>query len=98
MLVTVDAVLLDSGNPRLAVKELGGTGRRHDWQVSRRVVEAVRAQVWLAGGLTPANVSEAVATVGPYGLDVCSGVRTNGALDGAKVAALFAALGKGAGC
>ena len=87
----VDAILLDSGNPRLAVKQLGGTGRRHDWQVSRRVVEAVKVPVWLAGGLTPANVAEAVATVRPYGVDVCSGVRTDGRLDEVKLAALFAA-------
>jgi phosphoribosylanthranilate isomerase len=88
----VDAILLDSGNPRLAVKELGGTGRRHDWAISRRIVEAVDKPVWLAGGLTPANVAEAVATVGPHGLDVCSGVRTDGRLDERKLAALFAAL------
>ncbi|MDB5297944.1 MAG: n-(5-phosphoribosyl)anthranilate isomerase [Phycisphaerales bacterium] len=88
----VDAILLDSGNPRLAVKQLGGTGRRHDWAVSRRVVEAVEVPVWLAGGLTPANVAEAVATVRPHGLDVCSGVRTDGRLDEAKLAALFGAL------
>ena len=87
----VDAILLDSGNPRLSVKELGGTGRRHDWQISRRVVEAVKVPVWLAGGLTPANVAEAVATVRPYGVDVCSGVRTDGRLDEVKLAALFAA-------
>jgi phosphoribosylanthranilate isomerase len=88
----VDAILLDSGDPRLAVKQLGGTGRRHDWRISRRVVEAVRIPVWLAGGLTPANVAEAVAVVGPHGLDVCSGARTDGRLDEAKLAALFAAV------
>ena len=47
----VDALLLDSGNPALAVKELGGTGRTHDWRLSRRIVEQAGKPVWLAGGL-----------------------------------------------
>ena len=81
----VDAILLDSGNTRAAVKELGGTGRVHDWKVSRAIVEAVERPVFLAGGLTPANVRAARDAVNPYGFDVCSGVRTNGALDAAKV-------------
>ena len=87
----VHALLLDSGNPSAAVKELGGTGRVHDWEVSRRIVEAVDVPVWLAGGLRPDNVAEAVARVGPFGLDVCSGVRTNGRLDAAKLGALIEA-------
>jgi phosphoribosylanthranilate isomerase len=88
----VHAILLDSGNPALPVKELGGTGRRHDWAISARIREAVRVPVFLAGGLRPDNVRAAVETVGPFGLDVCSGVRTNGRLDENKLAALFAAL------
>jgi phosphoribosylanthranilate isomerase len=81
----VDGLLLDSGNPRLAVKELGGTGRTHDWTLSRRIREAVSIPVFLAGGLTPTNVREAVDRVAPFGVDVCSGVRTNGRLDEKKV-------------
>jgi phosphoribosylanthranilate isomerase len=77
----VDAILLDSGNPRLAVKELGGTGRRHDWRLSRRIVETCGKPVFLAGGLNADNVREAVDTVQPFGLDLCSGVRTDGKLD-----------------
>jgi phosphoribosylanthranilate isomerase len=88
-----DAVLLDSGRPDLAVKELGGTGRRHDWALSRRIREAVDVPVFLAGGITPENAAEAAAAVGPFALDVCTGVRTDGALDEAKLKALFAALG-----
>jgi len=87
-----DAILLDSGNPALAVKELGGTGRTHDWAVSRRIRDAVGVPVWLAGGLTPANVARAIAEVRPFGVDVCSGVRTNGALDEAKLTAFVAAV------
>ena len=91
----VDALLLDSGNPRLAVKELGGTGRVHDWALSRRVrdmAHAVGVPVFLAGGLRAENVGEAVGTVAPFGLDVCSGVRTDGRLDPTKLAAFVAAL------
>jgi phosphoribosylanthranilate isomerase len=88
----VDGILLDSGNPSLAVKELGGTGRRHDWQISRRIRDAVQVPVFLAGGLNASNVAEAVATVRPFGVDICSGVRTGGRLDGAKLDAFFAGI------
>jgi len=85
----VDAILLDSGNPRLTVKELGGTGRRHDWKLSRKIVETCGKPVFLAGGLNAENVREAVETVQPFGLDVCSGVRTDGKLDLRKLEAFF---------
>ena len=88
----VDALLLDSGNASLAVKELGGTGRKHDWAISRRLREAVPVPVYLAGGLNPDNVREAIERVGPFGLDVCSGVRTGGALDVQKLKKFFAAV------
>lgn len=88
----VDALLLDSGNPAAAVKELGGTGRVHDWQVSRRIVESVRVPVYLAGGLNGDNVGAAVQAVKPFGVDVCSGVRTGGALDAARLAAFVHAI------
>src|SRR5439155_4577723 len=87
-----DAVLLDSGRPDLVVKELGGTGRRHDWTLSRRIREAVDVPVFLAGGITPENAGEAVAAVGPFAVDVCTGVRTDGRLDEKKLERLFAAL------
>jgi phosphoribosylanthranilate isomerase len=77
----VDALLLDSGNPTLEVKELGGTGRRHDWELSRRIRAAVDVPLFLAGGLRPDNVREAVETVGPSGLDVCSGLRSGAGFD-----------------
>ncbi len=85
----VNAILLDSGNPALATRELGGTGRRHDWRISRQIRELVDVPIFLAGGLRPDNVAEAIEEVGPYGLDVCSGVRTNGGLDEAKVTAFI---------
>ena len=80
-----DALLLDSGNPSKAVKELGGTGRTHDWAVSRRIRQAVEVPVFLAGGLTVENVGEAVRQVRPYGVDVCTGLRTDGDLDEKKL-------------
>jgi phosphoribosylanthranilate isomerase len=89
---SVDALLLDSGNQALAVKELGGTGRRHDWGLSRRIREAVSVPVYLAGGLRPENVAEAIASVEPFGLDLCSGVRTDGRLDPEKLDRFFAAV------
>jgi phosphoribosylanthranilate isomerase len=88
----VDALLLDSGNPNLAVKELGGTGRTHNWQLSRQIVDASAKPVYLAGGLKAENVGEAIETVRPFGLDLCSSVRTNGKLDTAKLAAFFKAV------
>jgi phosphoribosylanthranilate isomerase len=86
----VDALLLDSGRPSLAVKELGGTGRAHDWRVSREIREAVDVPVFLAGGLRVDNVHDAIAEVGPFGLDLCTGVRTDGRLDAAKLTAFMA--------
>jgi phosphoribosylanthranilate isomerase len=81
----VDAILLDAGNPALSVKELGGTGRTHDWDVSRAIVQTVPVPVYLAGGLTPDNVREAIRAVRPFGLDLCSGLRSDGSLDEAKL-------------
>jgi phosphoribosylanthranilate isomerase len=85
----VDALLLDSGVPDAPVRLLGGTGRVHDWSISRRIVAAVPVPVFLAGGLTPANVTEAIGTVRPFGVDLCTGLRTDGQLDEAKLAAFM---------
>lgn len=87
----VDAVLLDSGNQRLDIKELGGTGRVHDWSISRVIRERCGKPVFLAGGLKPDNVRAAITEVNPFGLDLCSGVRTDGRLDELKLRAFFAA-------
>lgn len=92
----VDAILLDSGNQSLKVKELGGTGRTHDWALSRAIRESVEVPVYLAGGLKPENVGEAIRAVRPFGVDVCSGLRTDGRLDEVKLKSFFAAIGKDA--
>jgi phosphoribosylanthranilate isomerase len=89
----VDALLLDSGNPNLEVKELGGTGRVHNWEISREIVKLVDKPVFLAGGLNAENVREAIEVVRPYGLDVCSGVRTDGKLDVEKLGRFMVAVG-----
>jgi len=81
----VDAILLDSGNPSLATKVLGGTGRAHDWAVSRKIRDAVQVPVFLAGGLNPENVGKAISQVRPFAVDVCSGLRTDGRLDATKL-------------
>ena len=88
----VHGILLDSGNPNLPRKELGGTGRTHNWAISRQIVDGISKPVFLAGGLRASNVAEAISVVQPYAVDVCSGVRTNGRLDVAKLKAFFEAL------
>jgi phosphoribosylanthranilate isomerase len=85
----VDALLLDSGNPNLKIKELGGTGRVHDWKLSRKIRDNSKCPVFLAGGLKPENVRQAIEEVEPFGIDVCSGVRTDGKLDRQKLSDFF---------
>lgn len=89
----VDAILLDSGNPSLAVKELGGTGRIHDWKLSRQIKDSINIPLFLAGGLNKDNVKEAIDVVQPFGLDLCSSVRTNRRLDEEKLEAFFQVIG-----
>ena len=86
---SVDALLLDSGRRKAPVKELGGTGRTHDWSLSRRIRDGAGKPVFLAGGLRAENVGDAIRAVAPFGLDLCTGVRTNDALDPVKLAAFM---------
>lgn len=88
----VDAILLDSGNPKGKVKKLGGTGNTHNWKISKKIVESLTIPVFLAGGLHSNNVAEAIATVLPFGVDVCSGVRTGGRLDHLKLKSFMDAV------
>ena len=87
----VDVLLLDSGNPNLAVKVLGGTGNIHNWKLSRKIVEQAKIPVFLAGGLKAENVQQAIDEVQPFGLDLCSSVRTDKKLDASKLEAFFKA-------
>jgi len=91
LLTSMDAILLDSGNQKLAVKQLGGTGRTHDWSLSRAIRERLQVPLFLAGGLNPENVAQAIREVGPFGVDVCSGVRTDGKLDREKLTRFISA-------
>jgi phosphoribosylanthranilate isomerase len=88
----VDAILLDSGNPNLSVKELGGTGRTHNWELSRTIRQSIPVPLFLAGGLNKDNIKQAIEIVQPFGLDLCSGVRTDGKLDPQKLKEFFAAI------
>ena len=81
----VDALLLDSGNPNLDTKVLGGTGDTHDWKLSKKIRRSIDKPVFLAGGLNIKNIGEAIQTVLPFGVDVCTGVRTNDKLDVRKL-------------
>ena len=87
-----DALLLDSGNPRGAIKTLGGTGNVHNWEISKVITESVKVPVFLAGGLNAQNVRQAIETVRPFGVDICSGVRTEGRLDPYKLEAFIKAV------
>ena len=88
----VDALLLDSGNPNASVKTLGGTGNTHDWTISRKISDQSQVPVFLAGGLNASNIKRAIDTVQPFGVDLCSGVRSNGHLDPAKLEQFFGQL------
>ena len=67
-----DAILLDTRVRGLS----GGTGKTHDWDISRKIVESIRKPVILAGGLNPGNLEEAIEKVRPYAVDTSSGVES----------------------
>jgi phosphoribosylanthranilate isomerase len=88
----VDAILLDSGNPNLTTKVLGGTGRIHNWELSKKIRENINIPLFLAGGINKDNIQQAIDFVQPFGIDLCSSVRTNGQLDERKLEELFEAI------
>jgi phosphoribosylanthranilate isomerase len=88
----VDAILLDSGNPNLSTKVLGGTGKTHNWDLSKKIRENISIPTYLAGGINKDNIRMAIDHVQPYGIDLCSSVRTNGQLDERKLEELFKTL------
>jgi phosphoribosylanthranilate isomerase len=88
----VDAILLDSGNPNLPTKVLGGTGKTHNWDLSKKIREKISLPVYLAGGINKDNIRKAIEHVQPFGIDLCSSVRTNGQLDESKLEELFKAI------
>ena len=90
----VDAILLDSGNPNLETKVLGGTGLTHNWEISKKIRESIDIPIFLAGGINKNNVREAIDSVQPFGIDLCSSVRSNGKLDEKKLEEFFNAVYK----
>ncbi len=92
-----DALVLDSSNPEVPFRWESQAGQTHDWEISREIVETVDCPALLAGGLNASNVEYAVRTVRPYGVDVCTGVRSGDSLDRRKVVSFFEALRKIAG-
>ena len=91
----VDAILLDSGNQSQQIKELGGTGRTHNWEISCKIREELDIPVFLAGGIKPDNIAKAISRVHPFGIDLCSGVRTDNKLDEIKLQKLFNNIKRG---
>lgn len=88
----VDAILLDSGNPNLSIKVLGGTGKTHNWELSKQIRTRIRIPIFLAGGINKDNVKQAIEMVDPFGIDLCSSVLTNGHLDEKKLEEFFKAI------
>lgn len=90
----VDALLLDTASAGRG--EIGGTGKEHDWRISKELVERVKKPVILAGGLTPENVGNAIELVQPYAVDVSSGVERNVRKKDADMVKRFVAAAKSA--
>ncbi|MDJ0656394.1 MAG: phosphoribosylanthranilate isomerase [Xanthomonadales bacterium] len=92
MAVLADEILLDSGQPDAEQRSLGGTGNTHNWDYSAEIVRSLDKPVFLAGGLHPGNVTEAIRHVRPFGVDVCSRLRPNARLDPALLRDFFQAV------
>jgi len=92
----IDAIVIDTvvgsaqGKPRY-----GGTGQVNSWTIARRLVEATPVPVFLAGGINPENVQQAIEAVHPYGIDLCSGVEVSPVQkDAEKLRRLMSAVGR----
>jgi len=90
----VDALLLDSASRSVPVRWEEQHGRTHDWRISRRIADAVSIPVILSGGLTHLNVADAIRAVRPYGVEVCSGVRTKGQLNTTLLVQFLEVMGR----
>jgi phosphoribosylanthranilate isomerase len=88
----VDGIILDTGIR--ATGQVGGTGKTHDWSISKSVVGSISLPIILAGGLNPENIVEAIRTVQPYGVDVNSGISKAGGIKDHEKLRLFIARAK----
>lgn len=73
-----DAILLDTINN--VTDQVGGTGKTHNWEIDRKIVEHTNAKIIIAGGLNPNNIKEAIHKIKPYGVDVNTGVQNKNGL------------------
>ena len=91
----VDALLFDTAALSKGEMKFGGTGVTSDWEVVKELMDSIRDSVpiWLAGGINPDNVGEAIDRINPYGIDLCSGVEaTRGKKDAAKLRSLMTTI------
>ena len=90
----IDAIVIDTvvGSPQ-GKPRYGGTGQVSNWDTARRLVETISVRGFLAGGINPENVQQAIRQVHPYGIDLCSGVEASpGTKDPQKLRALMIAV------
>lgn len=80
----VDAILLDAYNP----KEHGGTGETFDWEIAKKVKE-IFPKMYLAGGLSPENIANAILQVKPFAVDACSGLESEKGKKDREILAAF---------
>jgi phosphoribosylanthranilate isomerase len=90
----VDALVLDSGGSEPPFRWRNPAGQTHDWSLSRQIADSIDRPILLAGGLTSENVCQAIRAVHPYGVDVCSGVRTDDQLDQTLLVAFLDAVSR----
>lgn len=91
----VDALLFDTAALSKGAMKFGGTGVTSDWDIVKELMDSMRGTlpIWLAGGINPENVGEAIDRINPYGIDLCSGVEaTRGKKDAAKLRSLMTTI------
>lgn len=91
----VDSLLFDTVAVSQGKTKFGGTGKTSDWNLVRGLIDTIQSPVpvWLAGGINPENVGDALDTLDPYGIDLCSGVEARpGKKDPQKVKALMSTI------
>jgi phosphoribosylanthranilate isomerase len=91
----VDSLLFDTVAVSEGKTKFGGTGKTSDWDLVKGLIDTIQSPVpvWLAGGINPENVGDALDSVDPYGIDLCSGVEARpGKKDRQKIKALMSTI------